>query len=293
MIRIEAPASSANLGPGFDCLGIALDIYNTFDVALSETDILENVEERYRNADNLFLTSWHKGCEAIGVKDHVRVKFDCKIPSTRGMGSSAAFIAAGIAAASVLHDHALSKEEIFQLITKIEGHPDNTAPCLYGGLIASLKASDNTYIHRRIEVNDSFCFTLLVPDYEVSTKKARKALPDSYSRHDTSASVANAILNVEALRSGDMALLKEAGRDIIHEPYRAKLIKDFEKVKQLAENDTDGKLFISGSGPACLLVSKRTLSIGAQKEISSTAGNWTVHPVNIAKDGLLVNGEPL
>ena len=176
MVRIEAPASSANLGPGFDTLGIALNVYNTFETELSETDILENCDERYNNADNLFLQAYRKGCEAIGVNDHVRVRFTCDIPSSRGMGSSAAFIAAGVSAASVLHENALSKEEIFQISTRMEGHPDNIAPCIYGGLTASLKALDNTWIHRSLEIHDSWIFTQLIPDFRIRSQRDSQCL---------------------------------------------------------------------------------------------------------------------
>ena len=293
MVRIEAPASSANLGPGFDTLGIALNVYNTFETELSETDILENCDERYNNANNLFLQAYRKGCEAIGVKDHVRVRFACDIPASRGMGSSAAFIAAGVSAASVLHENALSKEEIFQIATQMEGHPDNIAPCIYGGLIASLKALDNTWIHRSLAIHDSWIFTQLIPDFEVDTKKARAALPDFYSRAEASASVANAILNVYALGNGDLELLKEAGRDVIHEPYRAPLIKGFEDVREIAESDTGGKLLISGSGPSCLLISKKPLSKEAGMRITAVNGDWKVMALNISPNGLLVNGKPL
>lgn len=293
MIRIDAPASSANLGPGFDCLGLALNIYNTYEAELWEYDLLENAEERYRNSDNLFLQAYRKGCEAIGVNDHVRVRFECRIPSTRGLGSSAAFITAGVAAASALHGNALSKEKIFELITEMEGHPDNTAPCLYGGLTASAITGKNTYVTRQIETAPSLCFTVLIPDYEVDTKTARKALPQSYSRSDTAVTAARAILSLEALRTGDIRLLKQVCRDVIHEPYRAKLIHGFEEMRSLCEADTDGRLVISGSGPACLLISERRLCEEAKQKLAAEYGGLMIKEVRIAEKGLLINGEPL
>jgi len=294
MLRIKAPASSANLGPGFDCLGIGLNVYNTFEAELSATDLLENVEDRYNNADNLFLQAYRYGCEAIGVSDHVHVRFDCQIPSTRGMGSSAAFIAAGVTAASVLHNNALSREEIFQLITRMEGHPDNTAPCFYGGLCASLKASDGTWLTRKIPLHESWRFTLLVPDFEVSTREARRILPQSYSRADTSASLANAVMVTLALGSGDEGLLKEACNDVIHEPYRAALIDDFDFIRDTVSADTGGRLVISGSGPALLLISKRSLSKEACEKISGIKTHrWQIISAEAAQEGIIIEGDNL
>lgn len=289
MLRIKAPASSANIGPGFDCLGLALNVYNTYDVALADHDILENVEERYNSTDNLFLKAYRAGCEAIGVRDSVRVRFDCQIPSTRGMGSSAAFLAAGAAAASALHDNALSREEIFQLITEMEGHPDNTGPCVFGGLCASLKTDSGTWLLRKRNVHESWMFTLLVPDFEVSTFQARKILPDSYSRKETVSSVANALMLAEALKDGDEELLRSACRDVIHEPYRSKLISGYEDIRAIVSEDTGGCLVISGSGPALLLLSKRRLSPSATEAVTSLPdARWQIINAGCAEEGIIL-----
>ena len=291
MLRIKAPASSANLGPGFDCLGLALDVCNQFDVCLNETDILENVEDRYNNSDNLFLQAYRAGCQAIGISDHVRVNFDCQIPSTRGMGSSAAFITAGVCAASALHNNALSKDEIFQIISRMEGHPDNTAPCLYGGLTCSLKDEDGRFITRKMPLHDSWKFTLLVPDFEVSTKKAREILPESYSRKAVSETSSHAILLMHALAEGDEELLNTACRDIIHEPYRTKLIDGYDTVRTIAETDTGGKPAVSGSGPALLLISKKQLSKEAKMKIASIQEHsWNIIETRIAQEGIAIQG---
>ena len=144
-MKIKTPATSANLGVGFDCFGIALDLFNTFDVKLSDKDHLENVEEQFNNPDNLFLKAYHKGCESIGVSDSVSIIFDTQIPCSRGLGSSASLITAGLFCASALHNNALTKDEIFQLASLMEGHPDNVAPCIFGGMTISLH-QDNKFI---------------------------------------------------------------------------------------------------------------------------------------------------
>ena len=290
MARIRTPASSANIGPGFDTLGLALAVYNTFDVSPSDKNILHGCESRYDNEDNLFLQAYRTGLKAIGITDHIEVAFDCDIPAARGMGSSAAFIVAGITAASVLHDHALSDEEIFQLACRMEGHPDNIAPCFYGGLSMSMRAHDGTWLTRKIDVSDRFRFTLLVPDFEISTKQARNALPSQYPRQILADSCARALLLSKALHTGDIGLLKEASYDEIHEPYRRPLIKGYDAVRETVLSDTDGAFVISGSGPACLLISEKDLSTETENKIRNSFG-WQVIRTDCAYDGTVIESE--
>lgn len=291
MLRISSPASSANLGPGFDCLGLALDLYNSFDVELcKDHHVLENVEDRFNNDNNLFLHAYRKGCEAIGVKDYVHAKFNCEIPVSRGLGSSASLIAGGLAAASVLHDDALSDHEIFQLASEMEGHPDNAAPCVYGSLCASM-TSGSTYIARRLTLNDEWHFTALIPDFEVTTEAARKILPASYPRKEAAANAAHAVLMTNALMTGDSYLLKEAAVDYIHEPYRKTLIHDFDKIKEITEKDTGGVLLISGSGSTCLLISKYPLTENAREKIDGfQEHHWQIKELHPAAHGTEIKG---
>lgn len=285
MLKIRTPASSANLGPGFDCLGLALDIYNTFTVERSDRNTLINVEERFVSEDNLFLQAWRKGCEAIGSDACVRAEFNCDIPVSRGLGSSAAMIIGGLTAASVLHDDALSEQEIFTLAAEMEGHPDNVAACLFGGLTASFH-SDDSFIARNIPLHERWKTTVLIPDFEVSTEKARTILPDSYSRSTAAYNSAAAILTVEALRSGDTALLKTAARDHIHELYRKELIPGYDRLKEITENDAQGVLLISGSGSTCLLISAYDLSERALNAVRTISDHrWTVRKVSPALSG--------
>lgn len=291
MLRISAPASSANLGPGFDCLGIALDLYNSFDVELTaDHHILENVEDRFNNDDNLFLQAWRKGCEAIGVNDFLHVVFHCDIPVSRGLGSSAALIAGGLAAASVLHDDALSDDQIFQLASAMEGHPDNAAPCVFGALCASM-TTNSRYIARKLPLDDGWHFTALIPDFEVTTEAARKILPDSYPRKEAAANAAHAVLMTNALMTGDPFLLKEAAVDYIHEPYRKTLIHDFDSVKKICEKDTGGVLLISGSGSTCLLISKYALTENAMQKIAGLKEHhWQKRELHPAVHGTEIKG---
>ncbi len=279
MIKFRVPATSANLGPGFDCLGLALTLYNTFEIEPSGELILENTEPRFCNPDNLFIRAFRK---AGGT--NLRVRFDCSIPSSRGLGSSAAMIVGGMTAARLL-GVPITSDQLFELSAEMEGHPDNAAPCIYGGLTACMIRSSGHYLSRKLPLSESFRFAVLIPDFEVSTHEARSILPDTYSRSTAAGNSAHAVLLTEAFRTGDLELLKEAARDQLHEPYRSTLIPHFDELRELAEADTDGRLLISGSGSACLLISRRSLSEDAIRRISAFPEHWNVLPLQAAHHG--------
>ena len=281
MRTIKVPATSANLGPGFDCLGLALSPSDTFLIEPSDKDILDNVEERFNNRDNLFLQAYRRGCEALHIQDHIHAVFQCGIPVSRGLGSSAALIVAGLAAASVLHDSALSRDDIFELASEMEGHPDNAAPCMFGGLTACLKKDDGSYLFRKMKTAENLFFTALIPDVEESTEQARSILPKQYSKEDTAACISHGILMVEALNRGDLDLMKEASKDRIHEPYRSTLIPHYTDVRNIctAENNV---LLISGSGSTLLCIGLEPLSRDAENEIRKLPENWKIRKLRPA-----------
>jgi homoserine kinase len=283
MTVIKVPATSANIGPGFDCLGLALSIYNTFTVEPADHDILTNVEPRFNNRDNLFLQAYRKGCDALHVQDHIHVTFQCDIPVSRGLGSSAALIVGGIAAASALHHNELSLFQIFELAAQMEGHPDNAAPAVYGGLNACLK-ENGRYIHAALPLSDRFHYTVLIPDHEIETDAARRILPAEYPRADAASNTAHGILLVHALETGDVHLLHEAAHDIIHEPYRARLIPHFDEAKAAVSARNNGAFVISGSGSTCLLISDADLHPAAASEIRSFHDpDWQIIPSSIGE----------
>lgn len=275
MVNIKTCATSANIGPGFDCLGLALDIYNSFDVEISDKDELINIEDRFNNEDNLFLKSYRQGIKKLNIDDHIKVKFNSNIPISRGLGSSSSLIVGGLKAASVLHNNGLSDEEIFDIAANMEGHPDNVAPCIFGGFTASFKANDH-FIYRSLPLSKDLIFTLLIPDFEVSTAEARKVLPSTYERKVAVNNSAKALLLTNAIKDGDITLLKQVSDDEIHEPYRKKLIHDYDEIKDIFKKQTDGVLFISGSGSTCLGISKKELEV---KELNFSH-HWDILRVN-------------
>jgi len=257
MWKIETPASSANLGPGFDCLGLALDLYNTFTVQPADETKLIGVEDRFNNNDNLFLQAYRKGCAAFGKERPLEVTFTTRIPVSRGLGSSSSLITAGITAACLFNGKEVNKKEIFELAAEMEGHPDNAAPCVYGGLCAS-SDEGGSILCELLPLDENWKFYVLIPDFEVSTEKARGILPDVYPRAIAARNAAHAVLMVQALENGDVSLLRKAAVDYIHEPYRRTLIHGYDTIRALCTKQ-EGAFLISGSGSTCLFITKESL----------------------------------
>ncbi len=291
MMIIRTSASTSNLGPGFDCLGLALNIYNFFEVELSDKDILLNIDDAYNNEDNLFLKAYRKGLAYLGLNDHIKISFNCDVPVARGLGSSSTLIVGGLTAASALHNHALSKQKIFELASEMEGHPDNSAPCVFGGFCASFIDRNGQFITRRLSFSDKLKMIVFIPDFEVKTETARAILPNSYSKKIAVNNSAKAIMAVNALENGDLGLLRECAIDEIHEPYRRTLIDEFDSLKEIYTNETDGVLLISGSGSTCIGFSDKNISENAINKINELKRNWLIRNVEVDSKGVDVINE--
>ena len=286
MFQIKTPCSTSNLGPGFDCLGLAFQKYNTFTVEAAQDTKLFQVEERYNNLDNLFLKSYFYACEKLGVNQPIHVTFDCDIPPSRGLGSSSSLIVGGVFAANEFAAKKASKDELFQIASEMEGHPDNAAPCVYGGLTASTKLDDNSFLTRSLPISKKWKWTIAIPNFEVSTQKAREILPESYSKREAIDTLSNAILSAHALSTFDLPLLKQVSKDFIHEPYRKQLIPDYEILEEVFSKYKDGVLHISGSGSTCLYISAESLPQECIDELNTkTNAHWNVQEVSIAFNG--------
>lgn len=256
MIKIKVPATSANLGPGFDVLGVAFKMYNEFGFERSDHYEMIDFPERYSNPNyNLVCSSYKKVFDYLNMKAYpVKIyMLDQEVPASRGLGSSATCIVAGVLAAKTYLKNKVSYDECFQIATSIEGHPDNIAPAMFGGLTASYKVG-NTYKHIKYDVATNIKFNLLVPSFELQTSKSRGALPKVLPYADITHNAAR-IANIPyAFGKGDLALIKELLDDKAHEPYRMPLIKNSEDIKKVA-HDNGYAFAISGSGPTLLVIS--------------------------------------
>lgn len=282
MIKITLPATSANLGPGFDTLGIALNIYNSFYVEKNAALIIEGTLDEFENEDNLFYQAYIK---TLKRKEGLYVRFDCNIPFSRGLGSSATLIIGGVLAANHLYNLNLSTEEIFNIATSLEGHPDNIAPCLYGGLTTSFMEEGKAYT-TPVEVDKKFRFAVLIPDFKISTNNARKVLKQEISLKDGIFNISHALALAFSLQNGNENILKLSAKDKLHEPYRKTLIADYDNLKEEAFKNNALAFLISGSGSCLLIISLKSME--DKLNLNNLKNNWIVKDVSISKGFPLV-----
>lgn len=252
-ITVRVPATTANLGPGFDSFGCALTLYNVYTFELLEHGLeITGCPEEFCNRDNLSVRAYDRVMQSLGLScGGLRMHVQAQIPVCRGLGSSSAMLAAGALAANALHGSPLSREELLALCTELEGHPDNLAPTLLGGLTASMM-DGKTPVTVRFPLSEKLRFVALVPDFPLSTRLARSVLPETVPFSDAVFNVSHAALLLRALETADGGLLRLALDDRLHQPYRRKLIPGYDAVRAAA--DAYGALCISGAGPTCLCI---------------------------------------
>jgi homoserine kinase len=258
--HILVPATTANLGPGFDCLGMALSLYNEIEVLVlaappDSNDIVEiegeGASELPRDDRNMIVYGMHRVFARAGLTPPpFRLKTINHIPMMSGLGSSSAAIVSGIVAGNELIGNVFSRDDLLTLATEMEGHPDNVGPALLGGLIVAV-ATESLPIMAQVEV-PPLQVVIVTPDLQVSTDEARRMLPSMLSRHDAIYNIGRAALVVQALSKGDFDLLGRAMDDRLHQPYRKHLIKGYDDVVSAAREAGASAVAISGSGPTLI-----------------------------------------
>ena len=269
MIKIRVPATSANLGPGFDCLGLALNVWNevSFEAAEKLSYIVtgEGAEKLNKGTKNLLTKAYALVHEVCGQKyNGVQICAHNEILMSSGLGSSAAAIVAGLFGANEMLGNPLSEIELLKLATNMEGHPDNVAPALLGGLVVSVMAHEEI-ITKRYEIPE-LTVVIVKPIVEWLTKTARAVLPKSVSRADAIHNVGRTVLVVEALRNGDLDLLQKVMDDRIHQPYRLRHISGGMAAYKIAKQF--GAAALSGAGPSIINFVKPENAEQAKQEIS-------------------------
>lgn len=246
MICVRVPATSANLGIGYDCLGAALNWQATFRFSENPVLQIEGCPLEYRGPDNLVVRAFRHVCDALKKEmPPFLLEINSDIPLKRGLGSSAACITAGVLAANEWFDSPLSREACLKLACELEGHPDNLAPAFYGGVI--LSSYDGEKVETYSLESPGFFLALCIPDYPIETEMARSILPDSVPHKEAAGQVFQALKFAEALKRGNDTLLAESLKDILHEPYRRTLIKDHDFVRDCCR-ELGIPFWISGSG---------------------------------------------
>ena len=258
-VKILVPATSANVGAGFDALGLALSLHNT--VTMEEWDKLDIMASDGSlvptGTSNLIYRSAKAVYEQLGkpIKG-LRIRQENPIPMARGLGSSSACIVAGILGANALLGNPLTKRQMLTLATSIEGHPDNVAPAMLGGFVSSVFDEGQVFTARK-EINEELAFAAFIPNFKLLTEKARAALPKNVDRRDAVYNLSRAALATAAFCDGDYELLRVATKDALHQQYRLPLIPGGERVFEIAWDLGAYAVYISGAGPTIMAVVHR------------------------------------
>ncbi len=297
-ITVTVPATTANLGPGFDCIGAALSLYNRFQFSRLEPSATEKLkitvtgEEAAKvktDESNLayvaFVTLYDRLKQS---PPPVAIHIDMQVPLARGLGSSATAIVGGLVGANELAGSPLSQVEVMQLAIELEGHPDNVVPALLGGCrLAASDAPPQPPLAKGgqegvpwqicdIPWHPDIVSVVAIPDFELSTAEARQVLPADYSRADAIFNAAHLGLLVRALATGDRNWLRCALQDKIHQPYRRSLIQGYEAVQEAALNAGACGMVISGAGPTLLALTDATNADAVVREMAAAWGEFGV-----------------
>lgn len=288
-IRLRLPATSANLGPGFDAVGLALSMWLTVEAHVAPS---WQVEATGRNSDvvgvvedNLMVDVFRGVMDEAGIEPpKLRLRIHNEIPLGMGCGSSAAAICAGVALANHFGALGWSDAEIVREAAEREGHPDNVAACWYGGFTASAMTEQNELATATFSGNPAWQIMLAMPGEGLATKKARAMLPESYSRADAVFNVQRAALLTAAFAQGRLDLLRIAMQDRIHQPYRIKACKLLENLLPLAEEPQIAAVALSGAGPSVLVVlATETTLLEAEMRLRQMVGEGVeLAPVRVA-----------
>ena len=259
--KVIVPGSTANMGPGFDSVGCAVAVRNHFVFEIAPEGSADGAELSGPGAagipttrDNLALETARGHFERMGLKaPALRLKAEIDVPNARGLGSSSTAIVAGLVAANRLLDNPLSTSELLDVAVEIEGHPDNVAPALLGGLVvAAAKSTPLSYFH--VRVHSSVRFLFIVPDYMVKTSEARARLPQTIPYADAIFNSSRSPIVVMSLQNGDLRPLRAAMEDRLHTPYRKPLFRSYDDFERAALQAGAAGFCVSGAGPTMLAV---------------------------------------
>ncbi|MCS7307669.1 MAG: homoserine kinase [Aquificaceae bacterium] len=297
MLTISVPASTSNFGSGFDAFGLALSLYNHFYVSFSDfySVIVEGEGQHLpRDENNLFIKVYKHSCGRLKLEERpISVKQVNHIPTARGLGSSSTAIVGGILACERLYGLKLSLEDKLSIAFEFEPHPDNLLPAFLGGFVVCA-SSDEGINFLKLDFPKELKVVVCVPDFELSTEKARAVIKREVSIRDTVYNLQRSALLVGALLSRRFELLKEAVKDKLHQPYRAELIPGFWQVVEEAYKEGASAVFLSGAGPSVAsLCMEGAEGIGrAMVEAFSKAGVSSKYMVLYASEkGALVKDE--
>lgn len=258
MVEVRVPASSANVGPGYDSFGIALTLYNS--IRVSETDkglYIRNINSKEYipvNDNNLVYRSVMRAFNEVGYNARgLKISQKSEIPMTRGLGSSSACIVGGLVAGNILSGRKLTSQRIFELANEIEGHPDNVAPALFGGFCISC-IDDGRLFRQTIRLDNDIKFVAMIPKYYVATRKSRGLIPDIINTQDASFNLSHAAALAVSFATRDYKNLSVYCKDRIHQQYRKSVVDDLEDIIEKSINFGALAAYLSGSGPTVIAI---------------------------------------
>ena len=296
VIKIKVPASTANLGPGFDTLSLALDWYNEFTFKVTKEGLKisqHNSNKLPEDSTNLVYKSF---CEAFKKQKKsppgIELEINCQIPLAAGLGSSASAVVSGLLAANVLLEGTLTKDEILSLATKLEGHPDNCAAAIFGGLTISVSSDEKVYVSQ-FPWPKELLVILVIPDFDLPTRISRELLPPKISYGDATFNVSRTAYLLSSLLNKNWEGLKIGFQDRLHQPFRKDLVPGMEVVLNEGLNNGACGATLSGAGPTLVAFvndKNKALEIG-----KTMAKKWmdfkvksTYKVLNVASDGAKV-----
>lgn len=258
MVEVRVPASSANLGAGFDTMGIALNKYNVIKVKEIDRGLeIINLSSREYipvNENNLIYKSIVRVFDEVGYKKRgLKIIQKSDIPMTRGLGSSSACIVGGLLAANSISGNKLTRAELLELAAEIEGHPDNVVPAMYGGFCISVREREGINF-QSFKISPKLKYAVMIPDYFAATKKSRGLLPETVPFGDAVYNISSAAWFAACITNGKFDNLKTGVRDRLHQPYRKGYVDGMEEIFKKSYELGAKATFLSGSGPTIVSV---------------------------------------
>lgn len=298
MVKVKVPATSANIGPGFDSMGIALGLYNYVtaeetDTGKLEIEIIDKSSEFLPcDENNLIYKSMKRVFDAVKYKPKgLKLALENNIMITRGLGSSSAGIVGGIVAANKLSGDRLSVNDMLRLAADIEGHPDNVTPALVGGFTVNVQTKYAIrYVKSELSEKD-LRFAALVPDFFLQTKKSRGVLPKSVSMRDAVYNTGHSALLTASLMSGKYENIRTAVGDKLHQNYRKRLIPNMDSLFRLCYDNGALGVYLSGAGPTIIAIIRednKTFGCNISRVLTGKLKNWQLHILKPDNDGACV-----
>lgn len=289
MIKVMVPATSANLCVGFDSLGLAVDWWAKFTFSPSDVLKVTGCPEQFADENNLVVQSFLTTCQTLGKEmPSFHLHIDTDIPFSRGLGSSSTCVVAGILACDAWFDAGMNKMEMLKIATNIEGHPDNVAPCIFGQAVCSFMEQEDPRM--MVIPCANYKGLAMVPEYPIETHQARKVLPHTIDFKDAVSQVGHALCFAQALQAGNEMILAKSCQDVLHEPYRKTLIKDYDVIHNYCL-DQGLAMWISGSGSTMMAMSLDETKLMDLKDYVEKVCHMDCRLVSIAKKGAYVCNE--